>query len=213
MWNLQGPRIDSERVREAVRATLLEPEFGEDPIRKLFRTLLEKLRELFRVDPFGAMSPEVRTIVLVALVIILCALLAHIGWSIWQGVRAATLSARRNPRVAGRTRQEWLADALTEARRAESAGEWLAAMRAYFTAAVVMLSKRGVLDLRPGFTHREILDRGGATPSDREQLAPLVRRLDVTWFGNERPTREDVQQFRSTYERLSTGPRGNGGAR
>jgi len=209
---LQGPRIDPERVREAVRTTLLEPEFGEPPIQKLIRTIVEKLRELFRVDPFGSLSPEVRTIVLIVLIVVLCALLAHIGWSIWQGIRAGFAAGRR-PTVVGRTRQEWLADALTEARRAESGGQWLAAMRAYFTAAVVMLSKRGVLDLRPGFTHREILDRGGATATDREQLAPLVRRLDVTWFGGELPTQEDAQQFRSTYERLSTGVRGNGGAK
>ena len=78
---------------------------------------------------------------------------------------------------------------LARARAARQANEKLLALRLYFGALVVGLSRRGDLELRDGWTNHELVQRGAQSEKLRATLMPLVLELDGLVYGG-RPISE-----------------------
>ncbi len=79
--------------------------------------------------------------------------------------------------------RERVASLLRRAREARRAGERLAALRLFFAAFVIGLSRRGDLEFREAWTNRELAQRGAHTQELRATLTPLVLELDELVYG------------------------------
>ena len=196
----------ADRVLDALRATFDEPEFRKAQASgpSLAQRILDWLSDFFSFawDPLAGLSTPIRYLVVFGLLLVLSLLLYHLAWTFWKAARAVAAARGEEPRPDTK-KTELLDDLAARAREAARAGDWLGAMRLWFTASVVLLSRKGILELRPGFTHREILARGGAPEADRARLEPLVARLDKVWFGGEPASAGDAESFSRTFERLA----------
>ena len=74
-------------------------------------------------------------------------------------------------------------ESLDLARAARAGGDRLLALRLYFAALVVGLSRLGSLDFRESWTNHELALRGAHTPELRALLVPLVDELDPLVYG------------------------------
>jgi hypothetical protein len=182
---------DPELVRDLAGRILGGPPYRAGEPGTLRRTLDEVLDVIGRVlsQAFGAVgsSPAVAwTIALLGLVVL--------GLVVWRATRGATLG-RRGPRAvpdAGRVRAA--ADWLAEADRHLAAGDLAAALRARYVGAVITLEERGLLDVRPGRTIRELdVELAARLPALAPPLAAAGRRVEPVVFAGRDATRADLE--------------------
>lgn len=189
-----------ERAFARPELTPQEPSPLERGLERLFAALPN-----FDADPAAAWTLLWVVAIVVALA---CA---------WVLVRVLSLSGRRRaaeaeaevgaPAIDVEAR---LADLRARAEAARRAGDATLALRLGFFALLVALSRRGDLELRDAWTHREMLERGRPSAPIREALEPLLGELDAMLFGGRGVSAEDLQRF----DALSAGllARGEGGA-
>jgi hypothetical protein len=182
---------DPQVVRDLARRILDGPPYRAGEPGTLRRTLESVLDAIGRVlgDALGAVggTPAVAwTIALLGL-----ALLAIV---VWRATRGATLG-RRVPRAvpdAGRVRSA--ADWMAEADRHLAAGDLDAGLRARYVAAIVTLEERGLLDVRPGRTIRELdAQLADRLPELAPRLAEAGRRVEPVVFAGRAATRADLE--------------------
>ncbi len=199
-----GPFSDRE-IDEALQAVFAEGEFQPSLVGEALRGALERILEWFSLSSgsLSGLGETAQVLVLLALTILLALLLTHIGWTLTRGLRAAfSTSAEETPEA--QAREDRVAETVARAREAARRGDLVGAMRAWFEATVIRLGRTGSLECLPGFTHREILDRGHATPEDRRRLEPLVLRLDRTWFGGAPATPGDLEHFERVFDEVAS---------
>lgn len=182
---------DPDLVRDLARQILGGPPYRAGEPGTLRRTLDELLDAIGRIlsQALGAVgsTPAVAwTIALLGLVLL--------GLVVWRATRGATLG-RRVPRAVpdgGRVRAA--ADWLAEADRHLAAGDLEAALRARYVGAVVTLEERGLLDVRPGRTIRELdVELAGRFPDLAPRLAAAGRRVEPVVFAGRDATRADLE--------------------
>ncbi|MFN0205728.1 MAG: hypothetical protein ACKVS6_05385 [Planctomycetota bacterium] len=191
----------AEKIQKTLAAVLDEPEFKRSLWDKSVGELLKWFWELFKhaLSPLRDLEGAGRILVLAALSILLVLLVGHLAWTLLSALRAA-VKKESVPLFDNYKKEETLRELAAGAGAAVAEGDYLKAMRAYFIACVVLLNKRGEIHVLPGYTHEEILQKGGATEHDRARLAPLIVRLDQTWFGGAAATRDDAAMFASAFQ-------------
>lgn len=81
--------------------------------------------------------------------------------------------------------QQRFEDLCAAARAARERGDRRTALRMWFLAALVALSRRGDLEFREAWTNHELVDRGAHSAGLRERLAPIVDELDRLIYGGD----------------------------
>jgi hypothetical protein len=124
------------------------------------------------------------------------ALVIAVAWLI---LREADLHRRRAQPSAGSKRRGDVRvrvdELLRQAGLAREQGQRLAALRLYFAAYVIALSRRGDLELREAWTNRELVERGTPSAELRASLSPLVSELDELVFGARTVTDEHLDRL------------------
>lgn len=117
---------------------------------------------------------------------------------------ALVLVARRRlgrPNVAGRRDDRWLggrpltaAEHRAEAERHAARDDWAAAVRERFRAVVAECGERGLVDVRPGLTPRELAGRlAAAHPGVAVDALDGARRFESVQYGGRPATADDYR--------------------
>lgn len=196
---IQDTLKSPEEVREALQRALAEapPSLEQKSWgRQLFEQFLEWLDSLgwgLGLDPRGETISILMYVLLGSLVLLL----------IWYAVRLARqiLRVRALQTTAGAEPAQESVEArclrlLAQADAAQATGDHRLALRLYFWALVVGLSRHGKLEYRDAWTGREMLQRSGMLGEFRSQLAPLVREVDALSFGGGRVEAADSARMR-----------------
>jgi len=189
----------AEEVRAALERAYAHPELAPDEP-GLFERGLEALFDAlpsFDADPAAAWT-------LLAVVGVALALLG--GWLVVRLLASAT-PARGADEPAGGAGAPLdvgarLAELRARAAAARRAGDLRLALRLSFFALLVALSRRGDLELREAWTHREMLARGRTSARARAALEPWLGELDAKLFGPRDVTADDLEWFDGLSARL-----------
>ena len=184
---------DAAEVGAALERVYARPELAPrepGPLERGLERLFDALPS-FDADPDAAWALLWATAIALALVG---------GWLL---VRVLARSARLramdadepDPRSAAADLEARLAELRARAAAAREGGDLTLALRLSFFALLVALSRRGDLELREAWTHREMLERGRTSDRAREALEPLLGELDAKLFGPRGVTAEDLQWF------------------
>lgn len=100
--------------------------------------------------------------------------------------------------------RERVSNLLRRARDARKSGERLAALRLFFAAFVIGLSRSGDLEFREAWTNHELARRGAHTPQLRATLTPLVMELDLVVYGGREISDAQLDRLEKLVEGLET---------
>jgi hypothetical protein len=145
---------------------------------------------------------ELRFVVILALLVVLGLLIAHIIRSI---VTAMQTSKDRGflPGSAALDRETAAARFEQDAAAAQQRGDYITAVRLLFRAGVLRLEHAEKKSLRPGTTNRELLRRYRKQPSLVAALANLVDTIDRKWYGDEPCTAADCESCCAAHAAVS----------
>jgi hypothetical protein len=208
-----APLPDPQTVRQTAREVLARPQYHleastdfSDIIAELWglvRRVSGALHDWF-VLLYG-MSPILAIGMTLALILCVCLLLGHMGWTLVAVVRRdrrgldalAELSSRKiDP-----------AELAREADDAGARGNYILGVRLLYRASLARLEQAEEKPFRPGATNREHLNRYRATPL-YDWLARLVSIIDLKWYGSEPCLATDFAECRDAYERICLHARG-----
>jgi hypothetical protein len=212
-----GPLPDSQTVRQTARDVLARPQYQLDAphdftdaiaeFLAVVRRAMEAVRAWF--EWLYTMSPVLAIMIVLAMIICVCLLLGHIGWTLLTVVRGdrraldalADLTGRKvDPAVLAR-----------EADDASSRGNYILGVRLLYRACLARLEQAEEKPFRPGATNREHLNRYRSTPI-YDWLARLVSVIDSKWYGDEPCLASDFVECRDAYERVCLLSRGRADA-
>jgi hypothetical protein len=161
------PKADPARTRAAIKEVLAQPEFADlhaDP-NAVWRRLAQWFAWLF--SRVGSALEHLPTWVLwtivVWMVLALAAMLGHLIYTLCRLLGGASWPSAAGPAVR-RHQGEWLGirdlefDAVyAEACRLLTAGDWRAATKYYYVAAILWLDRQGAVAFRPSKTNRDYI--------------------------------------------------------
>lgn len=178
---LQGVPADS--IRRAVREVFLRPEYrwvsGDQPLhwfRDLWRRFVEWLARL------TAAHPALSQVVFWGLLVLLVALLVHLGYTAWRIYRVTV--ERPAPGIPGALAAPL--DARAHLERADAlarSGRFTEALAHRFAALLLELDRVEALTFHPSKTPAEYVREARLTSEGRSALAGLVARLYQHVFG------------------------------
>jgi hypothetical protein len=198
------PSTSPDDAQERLRRILAGPPFAQpqptqpswlgDLLDWLFRLLARLLEPAVRA---GAGSSSL--IGWLAFGVGLLALAAILAYIIVKVRRGTTRDAR------ARTDDDPEANLTAAAAREQAAtlasgGDYRAAVRFMYLAALLRLDERGLLRYDRALTNREYLDRLGDNAALRAQLAPVVETFDRVWYGYAPLDAPGFEQYRRTVE-------------
>lgn len=125
-------------------------------------------------------SPVLYNVVIGVLVLLLVAVLVHVGWLLWQTLRAPPAVAPVRPEGTIRLDAAWYR---AEADRLAVAGRFREAVQADFLALVLTLDARGSVHFHPSKTPAEYLGEPGLRGTAHEEFRGMVRQLYRIVFG------------------------------
>jgi hypothetical protein len=195
--------VTQEEIRAKVREILDRPEFarGESAISGFIDRFLERIQRALG-DLLGIGFEAAGSVMLVLVYVLLALAVAFVVWRVIVAVRAR----RNTPEIAladpVTARVARVADLRARARAAQVAGDYLLALRLYFTALVVGLGEVGDLDYRDGWTNRELFERGKPAPAVSAALAPVLQDLDEKSFGGRAATESDANDMARLVDEL-----------
>jgi hypothetical protein len=127
--------------------------------------------------------PDAFRMVLVALIVLLVAMLVHMGYVVWRITRPTARTPGTGAPAAGALH---LADARAQRERAEALardGRYAEALAHRFVAVVLDLDRREAVQFHPSKTPAEYVGEARLDPSGRASFADLVARLYRHVFG------------------------------
>jgi len=209
-----GPDFEAEhaRVRAAIEEVLARPEFADlraDPNafgRQLAEWLLSLLR---RIDSaLEHLPPWVFWLILAWMILTLLAILAHLIYTLWRflgGSGRPSLAGAAARRAAGELlgiRELDFETVYAEAQRLLACGDWLAATKHLYVAAILWLDRHGWITFRLAKTNQDYLRQLGP----HLQLQGLFRRLTEGFesivYGGQSATVSTTRDMASTVEGL-----------
>lgn len=197
---------DAAEVGAALERVFARPELAPDEQGFLERGLEWLFDALPSVDP----DPE-----LVGAFLWVVAILGALAFA-WLLRRSLVAAARSRPALPGESDarapaidvEARLAELRARADAARRSGDLSLALRLSFFALLVALSRRGDLELRESWTHREMLARGRTSERARAALEPWLAELDAKLFGARGVTPADLEWFDALSERTLAGAQG-----
>lgn len=194
-------------IRRTAQEIVQRPEYqlepGEDHgltllgwLLDLFWWLMTPIRALF--EALHAIWPPLAWLIIILLLVILVALVAHIVYTFKQAL------ARRVPGRLDVGRDGAPPDPAAlerQAREAASAGDYIGAVRLLFRASLVRLQQAERRPLRRGTTNRELLRRYQSSPIV-EALRLFVEMIDRKWYGHETCTPTDYEECARAHEHI-----------
>lgn len=186
--------VPPDQLQDKVQEVLARPDYQDanlEPsnelsalIARLIEWVLIPLRWLFELTE--GLPSVLRWIIVVGLILLLLALMFHIGWSLYRAVVGADSGRKRGPRLSALDEQR-PADPAELERLAETAtadGDLIQAVRLLFRAALLRLEQREKRPFRRGTTNRQHLNRYRGT-SFFQPLEVLVQTIERKWYGDE----------------------------
>jgi hypothetical protein len=200
LWWAAGILVPSdEQVRHAVEKVYARPEFSPSP--NWFNLFLEHLARYFRwLGELSSTNPVLFWILLLACIILLILLAAHIGWTIRRvfGSSASLADAE----AASRQRERLSSHYWEEALRRAQESTFTEAIRCLFLSLVYRFDESGRVNFLRAYTNREYLSLFADRPEIHSALGLFVDTLDDCWYG-QRPTDQGrYQECLALYEGL-----------
>lgn len=177
-----------ELIRRKAAEVVSRPEYqldaGLDPDARnlwlqILRWILTPFRWLF--DALEGIPDALRWVIVVVISLIAVALIVHIVWSFVGAIREAPPS-----RFAFTSREKPITPEEIEqaAQQAESAGDFIGAVRYLFLACLLRIERAEEKPIRRGITNRELLKRYRTSPLF-EPLRHFVEVIDTKWYGHD----------------------------
>jgi hypothetical protein len=192
-------------ARERLRAILARPPFGESTAQTpqwwtdfwnwVGRVLEALLRPLTNVQPAAGTT----TALVVAAIGVL--LLVGIGLYLFLGLRRSLV---RGAQIQAADVEDGLTarEASDQAGELIRSGDYRAAVRSLYLAALLWLDERGALRYDRALTNREHLERLRDNPELRGRLAPIIATFDNVWYGHAPITPDELATYRAQVEAL-----------
>lgn len=178
-----GQGVPPDSVKRALEEVFARPAYGWATHPTLGQWLRERWRALLEwLDKFERTSPVLFDVFVGALVLLLVALLVHIGYVLWQILRRGP-SQQTSVVHAAASRALNAAGHLARADDLARAGAWTEALGHRFLALLLELDGRRALRFHPSKTPAEYIGEARLDPLGRESLADLVGRLYRHVFG------------------------------
>jgi hypothetical protein len=210
---------DPEALRRALEEVFSQPAFQrgleradeatQSPWQVLLQRLLELLLRLHEwLEELHVFSPILYWIVFAALVALLLALLAHIGWTLRRAFRVE-LSEGERPAEA-RARAQRFSELREQANRRAAQGDWRAAARLFLLSLLALIEERKFLQLARGWTNREILRRLALPEPERAALEAFRMRVEGAWYGGHALDRAQLAELSVCVDRCAEVLRASG---
>ena len=198
---------EPETIRRVAQEVIRRPDYqfgtGDDHQPTLLAWLLDlfwwattPIRALF--DMLHDISPPLAWLVIVLLVVILIALIAHIIYTFKQALARPGRGRLDVPREAAPPDPGTLE---RQAGDAAAAGNYISAVRLLFRACLLRLQQLDRRPLRRGITNRELLRRYQST-SIVDALRLFVDTIDRKWYGHEVCTAADYEQCAQAHDQI-----------
>jgi hypothetical protein len=195
---------DADTIRETARNVLARPHFQVAPtsddgglldlLLRVFRWLMAPLVALFQ--QLADISPVLAWGIVTLVVLVLIALVAHIGYTFMVALRRRSTIKAVGPSSVEQTRDPAELERLAEA--ANGAKQYGQAARLLLLASLLRLELAQEARFRPGTTNHEHLRRYRGS-SIFEPLESIVDLIDRTWYGGGVCLAENFMQCRQAY--------------
>lgn len=149
-------------------------------------------------------SPMALTGMYLLMVLLLALLVTHIVWSLRQAFRAGG-EADPGPDEAAAALRQRSAELRAEARSLAAQGRLREATRLLLLLLLALLDERGVLEVGPGWTNREILARLRLPPGLAADAAAFVAAADEACYGDRAPDAGAFARLTGLVERIEAG--------
>lgn len=178
-----GQGMSPDSVQRALDAVFARPAYQwtmQPSVQQWLRDRWAGLRAW--LDAFERGNPFLFRVFLFALVVLLVAVVVHVGYVLWQILRARPGASAATPSVLPATTRN-AAGHLARADELARAGAWAEALGHRFLALVLELDTRRAVRFHPSKTPAEYIGEARLEPSGREALTDLVGRLYRHVFG------------------------------
>ncbi len=207
-----------EQTRNAIRDVLARREFADlhaDPF-ATWRMILGWLQGLFqRVGGFLRGLPEwLFWTIVVWMILTLLAILAHLIYTLAMLLRGTSSPLRGNPkgsRMAGELlgiKDLDFDTVYAEARRLLAAGDWPAATRYLYVAAILWLDRQGWIAFKKSKTNRDYIDELAARARIQGSFRQLTADFEPIVYGGSSPNSSTIHNIATTVEGLLHEPAG-----
>lgn len=192
------------RMRTAVNEVLAQPEYADlrtDPNAAMKRVMdwIEGLIDAV-ITPLKHLPEWVLWIIIVWLVLTLLAILAHLVYTLWIAVAGGRSYDRADSRrrhagqLLGITNLEF-DSVYAEAHRLRQAGQWLAATKYFYVAAILLLDRKGLLAFRSSKTNSDYLGELRGRAAIEGPFRQLTGGFEVVVYGGQLPTDATVSSM------------------
>lgn len=214
MWIVSGHRLllaalpAGDQIRRKAEEVLARPEYDlkggldRETVSLVLRIILWILSPIrWLLEKMEGLPWPLRWMVVVLLVVVVLALIAHIIWTFAHALRGT------GPRGKGaaliRERPVVPQELEAEADLLASRGNLIGAIRLLFRASLRRIELMEEKPFRRGITNREILRRYRSTPL-RAPLGRLVDTIDACWYGETVCRPGDLETSRADYAAIRT---------
>lgn len=187
-------RVPIDSIRAALDRVYTSGEFDWSEPSGLFVLLADLWHALIEwVEALGGSHPILYWVLIGALAALALALISHLGYLTWRGIRSAISSPPAEP-AAGAERRDaaWY---LSAAARLRAEARYAEALAHRFVALLLALERGKALRFHPSKTPAEYVQEIRLTPEGQVAFRELVRTLYRFLFGGVAPTGEDFDAF------------------
>jgi hypothetical protein len=207
-----------QRSRSAIEQVLARREFADlhaDPF-ALRRMFLDWINGFFqRVhDAFQCLPEWMFWVVVVWMILTLAAILGHLIYTLVLLLRGTASPLSSNPH-GGRLAGELLGikdldfnTVLAEARRLLAAGDWPAATRYFYVAAILWLDRQGWINFKKSKTNRDYIDELAPRAGIQNSFRRLTTDFEPIVYGGLAVESSTIQDIAATVEGLLHEPAG-----
>ncbi len=205
-----------QQARSAIEEVLARREFGDlhaDPY-AFWRMVRNWIASFFdRVhDVFKGLPEWLFWVIFVGMILTLLAILAHLIYTLVMLLRGTSSSLRGDRKAdpkAGRLAGELLGikdldfDAVHgEARRLLAAGDWPAATRYFYVAAILWLDRQGWIVFKRSKTNRDYIDELASRARIQGSFRQLTAAFEPIVYGGRTPSGSTIHDIATTVEGL-----------